>query len=307
MLKPLPGINFSRISFLVALLLLFRVNNAQELNCQITINSDQIQGTTEKQIFQQLQKSIFEFMNNTKWTKDAFTIQERIDCSFFITIKQKISSDQYSGSIQVQCRRPVYKSSLYTQILNVEDDNFYFTYQQFTQLDFNINTFQNNLTSVLAYYAYVVLASDYDSFAPLGGTEFWQKAQLIVQNAQSASEPGWRSNQSNKNRYWLVENILQPLFKGLRDCSYEYNRKAMDIMYENVEEGRSNIFKALELIKPVYNARPANYNIQLFFNSKADELVNIFKGAPPEDKNKALEILTGLDPANSNKYAKIQQ
>lgn len=246
-------------------------------------------------------------MNNTKWTKDVFTVQEKIECSFFITIKQKLGTDQYSGSIQVQCRRPVFKSSLYTQIFNCEDDNFYFTYQQFSQLDFNINTFQNNLTSVLAYYAYVVLASDYDSFAPQGGTEFWQKAQLIVQNAQSAAEPGWKSNQSNKNRYWLVENIMQPLFKGLRDCSYEYNRLGMDIMHQNVEEGRANILKALEMIKPVYNARPANYNIQLFFNAKADELVNIFKGAPPEDKNKSLELLTGLDPANSNKYAKIQQ
>lgn len=279
---------------------------AQELNCQITINSDQIQGTTEKQIFDQLEKSIFEFMNNTKWTKDNFLVQEKIDCSFFITIKQKISQDQYSGSIQVQCRRPVYKSSMFTQILNCEDDNFYFTYQQFSQLDFNINTFQNNLTSVLAYYAYIVLASDYDSFAPQGGTEFWQKAQLIVQNAQSAPEPGWKSNQSNKNRYWLVENTLQPLFKGLRDCMYDYNRKGLDIMHQNVEEGRTAILAALELIKPVYNARPANYNIQLFFNAKADELVNIFKSAPPEDKNKALEVLMQLDPANSNKYSKIQ-
>lgn len=289
----------------LALMLPFR-GLAQELNCQITINSDQIQGTTEKQIFDQLEKSIFEFMNNTKWTKDNFQVQEKIDCSFFITIKQKISQDQYSGSIQVQCRRPVYKSSMFTQILNCEDDNFYFTYQQFSQLDFNINTFQNNLTSVLAYYAYIVLACDYDSFAPLGGTEYWQKAQLIVQNAQSAPEPGWKSNQSNKNRYWLVENTLQPLFKGLRDCMYEYNRKGLDIMHQNVEEGRSAVLAALELIKPVYNARPANYNIQLFFNAKADELVNIFKSAPPEDKNKALEVLMLLDPANSNKYAKIQ-
>ncbi|MBL7901210.1 MAG: DUF4835 family protein [Bacteroidia bacterium] len=291
---------------LLCLLCYNRSIKAQELNCQITINSDQIQGTTEKQIFDQLEKSIFEFMNNTRWTKDVFAPQERIDCSFFITIKQKISSDQYSGSIQVQCRRPVYKSSMYTQLFNCEDDNFYFTYQQFSQLDFNINTFQNNLTSVLAYYAYVVIAMDYDSFSPLGGTEYWQKAMLIVQNAQSAVEPGWKSNQSNRNRYWLVENTLQPLFKGLRDCIYDYSRKGLDVMHQNVDEGRAVVLASLELIKPVYNARPANYNIQLFFNAKADELVNIFKSAPPEDKNKALEILMLLDPANSNKYAKIQ-
>ena len=280
---------------------------SQELNCQISINSDQIQGTAEKQIFSQLEKAIFEFMNNTKWTKDNFSTVERIDCSFFITIKQKTGTDAYSGSIQVQCRRPVYKSSMFTQILNCEDDNFYFTYQQFSQLDFNINTFQNNLTSVLAYYAYVVLASDYDTFAPLGGTEYWQKAQLIVQNAQSASEPGWLSNQSNRNRYWLIENILQPLFKGIRDCNYEYSRNGLDLMSADVETGRANVLKALDLLKPVREARPANYSIQLFFNAKADELVNIFKGATPEEKTKALETLMLLDPANSNKYSRIQQ
>lgn len=299
--------SFVLVNLALIFLLCFNTTvKAQELNCQITINSDQIQGTTEKQIFEQLEKTIFEFMNNTRWTKDVFAPQERIDCSFFITIKQKISNDQYAGSIQVQCRRPVYKSSMYTQLFNCEDDNFYFTYQQFSQLDFNINTFQNNLTSVLAYYAYVVIAMDYDSFSPLGGTEYWQKAMLIVQNAQSAAEPGWKSNQSNRNRYWLVENTLQPLFKGLRDCIYDYSRKGLDVMHQNVEEGRAAVLASLELIKPVYNARPANYNIQLFFNAKADELVNIFKSAPPEDKNKALEILMLLDPANSNKYAKIQ-
>ncbi len=294
--------------YTLLLLIVFAGNFfSQELNCQVNINTTQIQGTTEKQIFDQLQKSIFEFMNNTKWTKDNFGSQEKIDCTFLIVIKQKISDDEYSASIQVQSRRPVYKSSYFTPIFNYEDDNFQFKFQQFSQLEFQLTTFQNNLTSVLAYYAYVVLANDYDTFSPLGGTENWQKAQLIVNNAQSAAEKGWRSSESNKNRYWLVENTLQPLFKGIRDCQYQLSKNGLDIMWEKTDEGRLNVLKALELLKPVYAARPASFNMQLFFNAKADEMVNIFKGGLPEEKTKATELLMLVDPAHTNKYLKIQE
>ncbi len=278
---------------------------SQELNCQVNINTSQIQGTAEKQIFDQLQKSIFEFMNNKKWTRDNFTFQEKIDCSVLIIIKSKISDDEYSASIQVESRRPVYKSSYFTPVFNYEDDNFQFKFQQFSQLDFQVTTFQNNLTSVLAYYAYVVIANDYDTFSPLGGTEYWQQAQLIVNNAQTASEKGWRSSESNKNRYWIVENTLQPLFKGIRDCQYQLSKNGLDIMNEKVEEGRVNILKALDLLRPVYAARPASFNMQLFFNAKADEMVNIFKEGTPEEKTKAAELLMLVDPAHTTKYLKI--
>lgn len=282
---------------------------AQELNCQITINTDQIQGTTEKQIFEQLKKSIFEFMNNTKWTNDVFTTQERIDCSILIVIQQKVSADDYQATIQVQSRRPVYKSSYYTPIFNYEDDNFLFQYQQFTTLEFNQTTFQNNLTSVLAFYAYVMLAVDYDSYSQLGGTVYWQKAQTILNNAQSAPAEfkGWRSNEGNKNRYWLIENTLQPVFQGIRDCLYQYSINGLDIMAEKTEEGRANIMKALEILKPVYASRPASFNMQLFFNAKRDELINIFKGATPEEKTKITDLLMQIDPANTTKYMKITE
>lgn len=283
--------------------------NAQELNCQVTINTDQIQGTTEKQIFEQLKKSIFEFMNNTKWTNDVFSSQERIDCSVLIVIQQKLSAEDYQATIQVQSRRPVYKSSYYTPVFNYEDDNFQFQYQQFTTLEFNQTTFQNNLTSILAFYAYVILAVDYDSFSPLGGTPHWQKAQTILNNAQSAPSEykGWRSNEGNKNRYWLIENTLQPVFQGLRDCLYQYSLNGLDIMYEKAEEGRTNITKALELLKPVYAARPASFNMQLFFNAKRDEIINIYKTALPEEKTKITDLLMQIDPANTTMYLKIQE
>lgn len=291
----------------IIILLFFAQLNSfcQELNCQVKINYSQIQGTTNKQIFEQLEKAIYEFMNNKKWTKEIYTTNERIDCSIFINIKEAISTEDFSASIQVQSRRPVFKSAYYTQLFNYEDDNFQFKFQQFSQLEFNETTFQNNLTSVLAFYAYVILAVDGDSFAPLGGTEYWQKAQIIVNNAQTAAEKGWRSNESNKNRYWIIENTLQPVFKGIRNCHYDYCRNGLDIMHEKVEEGRANILKSLDLLKPVYQARPASFNMQLFFNAKTDELINIFKGALPDEKNTAVETLMLIDPANTTKYLKI--
>lgn len=282
---------------------------SQELNCQINIDYSQIQGSVNKQIFDQMQKVIFEFMNNTKWTNEIFAPQEKIDCSILIIINQSLGADEYSGRIQVTSGRPVYKSAYSSKILNIEDDNFQFKFQQFSQLEYNINTFQNNLTSVLQYYAYVILATDYDSFAPLGGTPYWQKAQLIVQTAQNAPEPGWRQNQTGsgqKNRYWLVENTLQPVFKGIRDCMYAYSRNGLDKMHENVEEGRANILKALTLLKEVYQARPASYNMQVFFNAKRDEIINIFKNASPEEKTSVMELLTQVDPAGTTQYSKIQ-
>lgn len=293
---------------LVFSLLIFRSISAQELNCSVDINFTQIQGSSNKQIFDQMKSSILQFMNNTKWTNEVFAPNEKIDCSILIIIKEVVGQDEYSGSIQVTSNRPVFKSSYTTPVLNIEDEYFQFKFQQFTQLEFNINTFQNNLTSILQYYAYVILAYDYDTFSSEGGTTYWQKAQLIVQNAQNAPETGWKSNQNGlqqRNRYWLVENAMQPAFKGIRDCMYDYNFKGLDHMFENVEESRSVISKSLELLIPVYRSRPGLMNLQVFFNAKREEIVNIFKGASPEEKTKVLETLAIIDPANTNRYAKI--
>ena len=279
---------------------------AQELNCQVSIVSTQVQGTTEKQIFDQLQKSIYDFMNNTKWTKDLYTSSERIDCSVLINVTTKTSADEYSGTIQVQSRRPIYKSSYSSPLVNYIDDKFSFKYQQFQQLEFNLNTFQNNLTSVLAFYAYVVIANDYDSFSNLGGTEYFKQAQLIVSNAQSASELGWKSFETNKNRYWITENALQPVFQPIRECMYKYHRLGLDIMYEKPDEGRKEFLKSTDLLVAVYKNRPATYIMELFFNAKADEIVNIFSKGLPDEKTKVVETLTTVDPANTTKWYKIQ-
>lgn len=292
--------------YIFSLIVLTKGLFSQELNCQVSVVSVQVQGTTEKQIFEQLQKSIFEFMNNTRWTKDNYTTSERIDCSILINVTSKLNTDEYKATIQVQSRRPVYKSSYFSPVVNYIDENFVFKYQQFQQLEFNINTFSNNLTSVLAFYAYVILANDYDTFSNLGGTEYYQKAQTIVANAQSASEMGWKSNESNKNRYWIVENALQPVFQPVRECQYQYHRLGLDIMNEKPDDGRKKILESTNLLLEVYRNRPASYIMELFFDAKVDEVVNIFSKGTPEEKAKAVENLTTVDPANSTKYFKIQ-
>lgn len=282
------------------------VAQAQELNCQVSIVSQQVQGTTEKQIFDQLQKSIYEFMNNTKWTKDLYTTAERIDCSIMINVTSKIADGEYAGTIQVQSRRPIYKSSYSAPLFNYIDDKFSFKFLQFQQLEFNLNSFQNNLTSVLAYYAYIIIANDYDSYSNLGGTEYYQKAQMIVSNAQSAAEQGWKSSEGNKNRYWITDNALQPVYQGVRECIYKYHRLGLDIMNDKADAGRKEILDDLGLILGVYKNRPASFIVELFFNAKRDEVINVFTKGSPEEKSKAVETLTTIDPANSNKYFKIQ-
>lgn len=279
---------------------------SQELNCQITIVSQQIQGTQEKQIFDQLQKALNEFVNNNKWTKDNFEPIEKIECSMLINITQKNDVGDYNATIQVQARRPVYKSTYFTPTLNMMDENFHILYQQFTQLQFNLNNFETNLTSVIAYYVNIILAIDYDTFSLYGGTEFWNRAQLIASNAQSFGEKGWSPSEAGqKNRYWYVDNQLQPSFQGIREFMYKYHRHGLDLMYEKPEEGRANILKALELLVKVYQARPASFNMQVLMNTKRDEIIKIFKEAPAEEKQKVLEIVSTIDPANTSKYQAI--
>lgn len=279
---------------------------AQELNCQVNVASPQIQGTTEKQIFEQLQKAIFEFMNNTKWTRDNYTTSERIDCSILINITQKLGVDEYKATIQVQSRRPVFKSSYFSPAVNYIDENFTFKFQQFQQLEFNLNTYSTNLTSVLSFYAFIILANDYDTFSNLGGTEYFQKAQIIVANAQSSGEIGWKSQETNKNRYWIPENALQPVFIPIRECMYKYHRLGLDIMFDKPDEGRSEILKSMDLLVGVYKNRPATFIMELFFNAKSDEIVNIFSKGLPDEKTKVVQTLTTVDPANTSKWYKIQ-
>ncbi len=293
--------------FILCLLAFSGRISAQELNCQVQVLSPQIQGTTEKRIFENLQKAIYEFMNNTKWTNDVFSPEERITCNFVLTISDKLSNDEYKGNIQVLSQRPVYKSSYNSVLLNHNDQDVQFKYVEFQPIEFSINQHIANLSSMLSYYAYVVIALDYDSYSPNGGTPYWQKAQTIVNNAQNAPEKGWKSMESTKNRYWLVDNMLQPIFAPVRECMYKYHRLGFDVMYQDVAGGRQACLEALTALEKIHNQRPLSFPLQLFFNAKSKEITDLFKGGLPEEKSKATSLLQKIDPGHGIDYQRINQ
>jgi len=295
---------FLKISGLLFFLISFSVLKAQELNCIVQVNSDQIQ-TSDKKIFETLQTAIFEFMNNRRWTNDQFLNQERIECSVLINITERTSSDQFKATIQIQSRRPVYKASYNTPVFNFLDNDFEFKYIEYQPLEFNETQFTTNLTSVLAYYAYVVIGLDYDTFSPEGGSPYFQKAQLVVNNAQSSSEKGWKAYENVRNRYWITENLLNPSFKPLRAAYYKYHRQGFDLMTENKDNARFAITESIEMLRKVQADKPGSVLMQLFFVAKAEEIVNVYSQAFPDEKNKVVNTLNQIDPANAQKYEEI--
>jgi hypothetical protein len=283
---------------------------AQELNPQVVVTavSTQSLGSDMQRITNNMQQQIFNFLSSRRWTNDNFSQNERIDCSFQININSRPATDQFTAELQVQCRRPAFKTGYNSPLFNYEDKDIQFTYIENQPFDFNIQNFTNNLTSLLAYYAYVILAEDYDSFASLGGTEYWKDAQQIVNSAQNASEPGWKSSDNSfRNRYTLVDNILNPMFQPIRESMYMYHRKGLDQMYDKLEEGRAAILQAIANLKEVHQNRPASFNMQLFFVAKNQEIISIFHDATGEEKAQIIEILNLIDPANQNLYTKITQ
>jgi hypothetical protein len=289
---------------LLALCLSHPAARAQELNCTVQIQSPQL-SDVEKRLFETLKTSITEFLNNTKWTNDVYRNDERIECSMVIIVNEKLSVDEFKGTIQVQSRRPVFKTSYNTLMLNYLDQDFSFRYTEFQPLEFNENAYISNLTSVLAYYAFIILGLDYDSFSSEGGTMYYQKAQQVVNNAQGTNERGWRAFESQRNRYWLAENLANPNFKNLRLCIYQYHRLGLDLMSTDLEKGRTACFEALDLLAKVHQISPLSFLMQQFFVAKSDEVVSMFSNAPPDQKAKLVPLLTRIDPANNNKYIKI--
>ncbi|NMC39275.1 MAG: DUF4835 family protein [Bacteroidales bacterium] len=281
---------------------------SQELNCNVQISAQKIQGSN-RQVFETMQRDIYEFMNNTVWTNHVYSYAERIDCNILINLTEQLSADEFRGTIQVQLRRPVFNTTYNSTMLNFVDNNFQFRYVEFQPLEFDPNSYRSSLVSVLAYYSYIIIGFDYDSFSPEGGTEFFQIAEKIVTNAQNASEPGWKpyDGSRNKNRYWLVKNLLDDEYKGVRRFIYEYDRNGLDRLESSISEARTNMVESLRLLQEVYRNRPDPYMylIQIIMESKSDELVNIFSSAFQEEKGRVVEILNEIDPANKAKYQKI--
>ncbi|MEO6882550.1 MAG: DUF4835 family protein [Bacteroidia bacterium] len=293
------------LSIILVILSSISIVSAQELNCQVSVVSPAISVSATKLVLQTLQTSIFDFMNNTRFTNDVFKNDERIECSILINVTQQVSTDQFQATIQIQSRRPVYKSSYNSTMINFIDQDFEFSYLQYQPMEFVKTTVNPNLMSVLAFYAYTIIGMDYDSYSLNGGSPYFQQAQTIVNNMQNAAEKGWKPYESDRNRYWLIENILDPYFKPLRECIYRYHRLGLDIMSDNKDAGRAVILQSLQLLQKVNNDKPGSFGLQFFFNAKSDEIVNIFKQAYPEEKTKVVSVLTEVDPANSNKYDTI--
>jgi hypothetical protein len=280
---------------------------AQELRCNIQITTQQVQGTN-KQVFQTLQAAINEFINGKAWTNYKFTTNERIECSMLFNI-QDYSGDQFKGTLQIQVRRPVYNSSYNTVLFNYVDNDLDFTYVEFQPLEFSETSHLSNLTSILAFYADIILGLDFDSYALKSGNEFFQKAEKIVTNAQNANEKGWRSGESTsrRNRWWLINQILNEEFSPVREFIYDYHRLGLDIMYDKLVDGRLAVAESLTLLQDVYRSRPDPfmYFLQVILDAKSDEFVSIFQGSPDDEKRRVMAVLNQIDPTHGDKYRKI--
>ena len=283
------------------------VLKSQELNCKVVINSEKIIDVN-KSVFNTLQKSITDFVNNRKWSEMTFANSERIECTFSITIN-KVDKEEYNAEIQVQSRRPVHNSSYYTPLLNFRDNNFNFNYKEFDQIEFVQNTITSNLSAVLAYYCYLVIGYDLDSFSPLGGTSFFQAAESIVNGAQGASlGAGWEAYaKSANNRYSLVNNLMDEAFKKFRFFYYEYHRLGMDEMYANAVNARARIADGLPLIREANRARPNSVILTSFLAAKDDEIISLFTKGTTKEKTDIVQILTDVNPSQTSRYEKIQK
>lgn len=276
--------------------------NAQELSCNVMINDQQVQ-TQERQIITGMKDAISQFMNTREWTNDKYREFERIKCNIFITLggDSDVSQGRYTATVQIQSSRPIYGTDYESPLLTFFDRNFAFEYQPSQPMIFTENAYTTNLTSMLAYYAYVILALDHDSFANQGGNPILQRILNILNNSQQANFPGWNSGDS-RNRYWLSENLNNPLFTPFREGLYQYHRLAMDAFGKNPEEARKKILDVLQKLKQVNQVRPASVTINAFFDSKADELVNIFLEGNPATIKQAVDLLIVIDPTNATKY-----
>ena len=274
---------------------------AQELNCTVSVIAPQVSNVDASR-FEALEDGIREFMNGRRWTEDNFEFEERIECTLQITINEAIGSTVFKGSMQVQSSRPVFNSDYNTSVFLVNDGDIQFEWLDNSNILFNRGQHRDNLSSLLAYYAYMMIGMDYDTFSLEGGTPHFLQAQAIVANAQNAGEPGWQARQSKQNRYWLIENHLSQTFRPVRNCLYNYHRKGLDLLHSDVEGARLSMADALIDMRSTNRIRPGSYNIQIFFLAKSDEIINVFAPAPDVEKTRLLPILKQLDPGNIQSY-----
>lgn len=292
-----------RNTILICCLLISVTGMSQELNCKVTINADQIQ-TTDRNVFKDMERAFSNFLNSRKWTGDSYKNYEKINCSLFLNISKMPSIGNFLASAQVTAARPVYGSNYETVLLNFADREWEFEYIESLPLEYNDNAYITNLTSMLAYYAYMIIGFDYDSFAEMGGNPHFQKALAVVNNAQNSNRPGWQALGSNRSRYSLIENVNNPQMTELRKNSYRYHRLALDNYAKSPDEARTIILEVLRNVKKVWTINPSSIFVVTFFDAKATELVNVFSEGNLTVRREAYDILTAIDPKR-NIYQKI--
>ena len=268
--------------------------SAQELNCEVTVNTDQVQGTNTS-VFQTLQEAITEYMNTTHFTNDQYATNERIDCRLFFTIVE-YTDGVLKGDLQVQSTRPVYNSTYTTTLLNFKDNKLEFAYQEGEPLRFTVNTMESQLTAILNFSAYLLIALDRDSFAPNGGEAAFDQLKMIVQMAQSSGENGWKAFEDKKNRSAVLDAYTGPSTSVMRKLLYDYHRGGLDLMFQSPDKGRASITSSLDNLTTVYNADAMSVALSMFKDAKLDELVNIYSKAPQNERQHVVEILTPLYP-----------
>jgi len=281
------------------------VVSAQELNCRVEINSDQITGTN-KNVFNTLSEAVTEYMNTTKFTNAQFSPLEKIECTLFFTIKE-YADDKMTGDLQVQSTRPAYNASYTTTLINFKDSKIEFNYQEGEPLTFSENTMESQLTAILNFYAYLILAIDFDSFAPRGGQPYFDRLADIVQLAQSSGESGWRAFEDSKNRSAVLAAYTDPSTQQLRDMTYEYHRNGIDQMSVSPDKGRAAITASLETLKKVYDVAPMSVGLSMFRDAKLDELVNVYTKGTQDERDRVVEILSSLYPTDQDRIRKIKE
>lgn len=299
----------SKIFLFICLTLAFSFARAQELNAKVTVVANRVGNTVNRNTFITLQTALNNFLNNRKWSTEVYTANEKIDCNFLLNLEQTSEVNVYAASLTVQAARPVFNSSYLSPMINFKDDNVLFKYVEFQILEFNENrvsgsdALTSNLTAVLAYYAHLILAFDNLSFAPKGGDLHFQKAQNIVNNAPDGRGiSGWKAFDGIRNRYWLVENMLNSRYNIMHDVYYNYYRLAMDKMYDDENAARTELLNVLNLLNNFNSENPNTMINQFFFQGKSTELIKVFLKAKPLDKARASELLQKLDITNAGNY-----
>ncbi len=299
-----------KYTFTLLSILLVTAIQAQEFIFSVEVNAPTLQ-TTDPKIFEELEAKVIEFLNNRKWTNESYEEHERIKCNLILTVKNELSPTAFGADLSIQATRPVYGSSYETPLLNHIDKEFVFTFEATTPVIYSENIYTDNLTSTLAFYAYYILGLDHDSFSLYGGDPYFQKANEIINTLPSElltdGQSGWASKANGRNRYFMIENILSPRSRPYRKALYDYHRQGLDLMHKDPTTGKGGIVTALKGVEQVSNDFVNSMIVQMFANAKAQELTDIFAVADRNQKNEVYRIMTGIDPANRNKYLPIRR